>query len=267
MRALGYIALFSVVCSTVLACSSADDTGSGEDDLKAKKKCGGIAGLTCSNGYYCDFPDGTCGAGDQMGSCKKIRLTLTCSQQEDPVCGCDGETYFNACDAARTGRSVAHEGVCKAKTCGGLAGLQCADGEYCNYVNGSCGAGDQSGECAVIPDACALDFAPVCGCDGNTYSNECAAAEAGASVAASGDCEPAGKMCGGIANIQCGSGEYCNTPGCGVADQGGTCQTRPEICPQIFDPVCGCDGKTYSNECTAASAGATVKYTGGCEFQ
>src|SRR5262249_17062374 len=122
MRVVGWITLFGMLSATALACSGTD-TGSGEDDIKSKKKCGGPAGLTCSNGYYCDYSNGSCGAGDQMGSCKKIILTLTCSAQEDPVCGCDGETYYNKCDAARSGASVSHAGECAGKTCGGIAGL------------------------------------------------------------------------------------------------------------------------------------------------
>lgn len=65
----------------------------------------------------------------------------------------------------------------------------------------------------------------------------------------------------------CPEGQYCMYDAgdsCGWADAPGVCRPRPEACITLFDPVCGCDGVTYSNACAAASAGASVQHDGPC---
>jgi hypothetical protein len=77
---------------------------------------------------------------------------------------------------------------------------------------------------------------------------------------------PRSRACGTIAGLRCESGEFCDFGAgqCQIADAGGVCRPRPELCLQIFDPVCGCDKKTYSNACEANAAGAQIDHAGEC---
>lgn len=37
------------------------------------------------------------------------------------------------------------------------------------------------------------------------------------------------------------------------------------MCIEIYDPVCGCDNKTYGNSCVANNAGVTAYTKGECK--
>lgn len=61
----------------------------------------------------------------------------------------------------------------------------CPDSHVCDFGLGRC-FGDAV--CLERPAGCPDRFAPVCGCDRNTYSNACEARAAGTSVASEGEC-------------------------------------------------------------------------------
>lgn len=80
---------------------------------------------------------------------------------------------------------------------------------------------------------------------------------------------PAVQSCGGMVAGQgaCGENEFCDYERdamCGAADATGVCRLRPEMCPEVYMPVCGCDDRTYSNSCKAAAAGVAVAADGEC---
>jgi len=66
-------------------------------------------------------------------------------------------------------------------------------------------------------------------------------------------------------NKQCPKGDFCAKPD-GKCEDEGLCVKRPVICTALeVNPVCGCNGKDYSNRCEAFRAGTAIKHTGKCE--
>ncbi|GJM26170.1 MAG: hypothetical protein DHS20C16_25850 [Phycisphaerae bacterium] len=202
----------------------------------------------CESGNFCSKSDGDC---DGTGEC--LPEPQICAAVFDPVCGCDGQTYSNRCTASAAGVSVASDGPCP-EVC--RIDSECDPDQLCLKEN----CQDISGECVGKPDACIQIFSPVCGCDGQTYGNSCIALQAGVNIDHDGPCVP---ECTTDAECNAAGQGYCKRP-LGECAGPGYCQAHPQACPDVFDPVCGCDGQTYSNACEAGVAGVNVQHDGPC---
>jgi hypothetical protein len=150
-------------------------------DNRCVYRCGSTPGscrtnADCASDSFCSA--NTCGG---TGTC--ARRPEACTALYQPVCGCDGRTYGNACSAANHGVRVASSGECAPAPRACRTNAQCGPGEMCSTT--TCGG---PGTCRQITVRCSAEYIPVCGCDGTTYTNECIAFTAGQNVAHPGAC-------------------------------------------------------------------------------
>lgn len=198
-----------------------------------ERSCGSTA--DCSPDEFCRplFALRLCGG---RGVCQSISNCGFCGGGPlCEVCGCNGVTYSTMQEACVAG-VWARPGKCgtpgpRGTNCG--ASSQCSTGELCCSLTGKCYAESEPWRCEQTPDGSVLDCA---------RSAECSSGAGGGAS---------------------GSGGWCSSSSCG---RPGRCMPRPSTaeCPGTIERVCGCDGKTYINECWARAGGSGVASPGAC---
>jgi len=180
-----------------------------------------------------------------------------------PVCGSNGKTYGNDCEAKCDGFKVNHKGFCSRPS-----------------QDNTLSVFRRRRLIKRIPKSCVCPklLNPVCGSNNKTYTNECEANCKKITVFTSGECQ--GKkptegpcICPKLINPVCGSNGKTYNNECEAKCEKiktftkGECpqqQTQVCICPAIHNPVCGSDSKTYENDCVAKCEKITTYTKGSC---
>lgn len=175
----------------------------------------------------------------------------------------DGDvcTETDACDGAGACVGVTVAGCC-------IDNGECDDGDECNGVE----VCDAQNSCVTIPpepdcngnsllDSCETD------CNGNGIPDDCdISSEQSPDINGNGVPDECDAPCDGPESLTCDTGEFCKHAigECDVVTVTGVCSATPASCPAVDDPVCGCDGVTYANECEADLGGVPIRLLGAC---
>jgi hypothetical protein len=169
-------------CPTNFADCNDDITDGCETDLNSSDNCG-ECGRSCL-GYSCVDLQCSVECAVGYGDCDG-NISNGCETSLDTASNC-GECGL-VCEG-----TACIDGKCSTRSldCGGVGGKACQEGEYCDYAAGNgCDVEDGMGVCQSQPQACTMEYNPVCGCDKQTYGNACGAAAAGISIRYTGECK------------------------------------------------------------------------------
>jgi len=180
------------------------------------------AATTCLVGSICQEVNG-------RAVCK---CAESCTDELNPVCGSDGNTYGNPCVMGQKicqsqGQvTQVSEGACVLPV--QCQTIRCGWGSTCKVVNGQA--------ICDCPRACTREYNPMCGTDGVTYGNPCEMQYA-----------------------------YCNSRGQITQDHEGACQTANSTCPSGVSQVRCLVDPCRSATCPAnPHARCVANYCGGC---
>ncbi|XP_045451539.1 serine protease inhibitor dipetalogastin [Melitaea cinxia] len=164
---------------------------------------------------------------EKNGPCgnEKLPKVCVCTYEYSPICGSNGITYPNQC------------------------ALECESDLVEVAYRGECKKPEDEISIGKLPCTCTREKHPVCGTDGNTYSNPCML-----------NCAREGNQ-----DLH--------------VDHDGACSNEVQIvehaeqnpctCTRNLLPVCGSNGVTFANECLLHCAGThlTVAKYGPCESE
>jgi hypothetical protein len=233
--------------------ATGEDSGSGDSGgaVLVDSGAGCASNTDCATGELCakhgcdDSPTGTCVPRPTEAECK--------ADQSGSACGCDHITYPNDCWAAGYGENVFAEGQCVLPAGACRSQSDCGGAAYATAVFcAPSGCGETAGTCTPIPGACEYILDKVCGCDGETYYNECFARLAKVTMAYGGPCRSESiTFCNDAAD--CASGEACvsDPRGC---DGASSC---PGVCLASAGPCCSSDPSSGSGSCGAINSPRT----------
>ncbi len=242
-------------------------------NAKSDGACG--IGGCCKADSDCGKANVCIGGLNGKGSCKSL-LALGKNQcWSDAQCGVGSCTGASVCPCGALCIIADKPGVCGTKpgACKVGDNTTCGKGLYCS---GPCGG---SGQCATMPGACTTQYDPVCGCDGKTHGNACAAASAGVSVQSKGACAPAPTgCCKGqsdcqykddicVANANGGAGMCKNTKGLQAGECWDSGQCGGQACTGAIICACGavCKAADKPGKCALPPGSCTVGGKNTCQ--